>query len=75
MKTRILLQILFQSIVFDCALETVIDFLIQLGMKPCMHLVKISIFSRNNVTIGLIKIMNNFLEHFKIMIFKVIFQY
>ena len=29
----------------------VTDFLIELGMKPCMHLVEISIFSINNVTI------------------------
>ena len=32
-------------------------------MKPCMHLVEISIFSLNNVTIRLTKIMNNLLEH------------
>ena len=55
-------------------IDTITDFLIKLGMKPCLHLVKISIFSLNNVTVRLIKIMNNLLEHFKILIFKVMFQ-
>ena len=54
--------------------DTVQDFLIELDMKPCMHLVEISIFSLNNVTVRLTKIMNNFLEHLKIRIFKVISQ-
>ena len=49
-------------------------FLFELGMKPHMHLVKISIFSLNNVTVRLTKIMNNLFEHLKILIFKVIFQ-
>ena len=57
-----------------CPLETVTDFLIELGMKPCMHLVEISIFSLNNVTDRLNKIMNNLLKDLKILIFKVIFQ-
>ena len=35
-------------------LDNVTDFL----MKPCMHLVQISIFSLNNVTVRLTKIMN-----------------
>ena len=39
-----------------------------------MHLVEISIFSLNNVTFRLTKIMNNLLEHLTILIFKVIFQ-
>ena len=40
-----------------------------------MHLVvQISIFSLNNVTDRLTKIMNNLHEHLKILIFKVIFQ-
>ena len=43
-------------------------------MNPRMHLVETSIFSLNNVTVRLTKIMNNLLEHFKILIFKVIFQ-
>ena len=39
-------------------LESVQDFLIKLDMKPCMHLVEISIFSLNLVIIRLTKIMN-----------------
>ena len=39
-------------------------------MKPC--LVEISIFSLNTVTVRLTKIMNNLLEHLKMLIFKVI---
>ena len=31
-------------------LDTVTDFLIELGMKPCMHLIEISIFALNEVT-------------------------
>ena len=54
--------------------DTVQDFLIVLDMKPCLHLVEISIFSLNNVAVRLTKIMNNLLEHLKILIFKVIFQ-
>ena len=42
-------------------------------MKPCMHLVEISIFSLNHVIVRLTKIMNNLLEHLKIRTFKVIF--
>ena len=55
-------------------LETVTDLLIELGMKPCIHLLEISIFSLKNVTVRLTKIMNNLLEHLNILIFKVIFQ-
>ena len=40
------------------SLDTVTDFLIELGMKPHMHLVEISIFSLNNVTVRPTKIMN-----------------
>ena len=43
-------------------------------MKPCMHLLEISSFLLNNVTIRLTKIMNNLLEDLKILIFKVNFQ-
>ena len=57
------------------AVESFQDFFIKLDMKPCMHLVEISIFSPNNVTIRLNKIMNNLLEDLKSPIFKVIFQY
>ena len=38
--------------------ESFQDFLIKLDMKPLMHLVEIRIFSLNNVTFRLIKIMN-----------------
>ena len=41
-----------------CRLESVQDFLIKLDMKPCMHLVEISILSQNIVNIRLTKIMN-----------------
>ena len=54
-------------------LESVQDFLIKLDMKPCVHLVEISIFSLNHVIIRLTQIMNNFLKHLKIRTFKVIF--
>ena len=39
-------------------LDTVKDFLIKLDMKPCIHPVKISISSLNNVTVRPTKIMN-----------------
>ena len=39
-------------------LESFQDFLIQLDMKPRMHLVEISIFSLNLVMVRLTKIMN-----------------
>ena len=54
-------------------IESFRDFLIQLDMKPRMHLVEISIFSLNNVIDRITKIMTNLLEHLKILIFKVIF--
>ena len=56
-----------------CALESVQDFLIKLDMKPCMHLVEISIFSLNHVIVRLTKIMNNLVEYLKIYSFEVIF--
>ena len=43
-------------ILTGCSLDT--DFLIKLGMKLCLHLVEISIFSLNNVTVRPIKFMN-----------------
>ena len=52
-------------------LDTVQDFLI---MKPCMHLVELSIISLINFTIRLTKIMNNLLKDLRILIFKVIFH-
>ena len=45
----------------DWEVESVQDFLIKLDMKPCMHLVEISIFSLNLVIVRLTKIMNQFL--------------
>ena len=41
-----------------CRIETVQDFLIKLGIKPLMHLVERSTFSRNNVIGRLTQIMN-----------------
>ena len=46
---------------------------IELVMKPRMHLVELNIFSLNNVNITLIKIINNLLKHFKILIFSMSF--
>ena len=43
-------------------------------MKLQINLVEISIFSLNKVTVRLTKIMNNLLEHLKILIFKVVVQ-
>ena len=48
------------------ALESVQDFLIKLDMKPCMHLMEISIFSLNHVIVRPTKIMNNLLKDCKI---------
>ena len=45
-------------------------FFSKLGIKPCIHLVKISIFSLNHVFVRLTKIMNNLLEHLKILNFQ-----
>ena len=56
-------------------LECVQDFLIKLDMKPCMHLVEISIFSLNHVIMRPIKILNNILKVCKICTFEVIFQH
>ena len=54
-------------------LETVTDFLIELGMKPCMHLAEINTFLLNNVTVRLTEILNNLPKYIKILFFKVIF--
>ena len=52
------------------AIESVQDFLIKLDMKPCMHIVEISIFSVNLVFVRLTKIMNradkNWAQFYKI---------
>ena len=42
------------------AIDTVTDFLIELGMKPCMHLVEISIFR----LFPIISISQNFFSFF-----------
>ena len=57
-------------------LDNVTDFLIEMGMKPCKHLIEISIFSLNKVTVTvrLNKIIKNLFEHLKIIIFKVNIQ-
>ena len=49
-----------------CTVESFQDFLIKLDIKPRMYLVEIRIFSLNNVTVRLTKILNNLLEHLKI---------
>ena len=56
-----------------CELDTVQDFLIKLGIKLRLHILKISIFSLNHVIIRPTKIMNNLLKVCKICTFKVIF--
>ena len=61
------------SIAVTLKVESVQDFLSKLDMKPCVHLVEISIFSLNHAIIRLTKIMNNLLKHLKIRTFKVIF--
>ena len=48
---RVLLQI-------PVVIDTITDFQIKLGMAPCKHLVEISIFSINNVTVRPTKIIN-----------------
>ena len=52
-------------------LDTIQDSLIELDMKPRMHIVEINTFSINNVTVRITKIMNNLLK-WVILIFKVI---
>ena len=54
------------EVLSSCKIESVQDFLIKLDMKPCMHLVEISIFLLNHVIIRLTKIMNNLLKRLKI---------
>ena len=51
--------VIFSNFSSHCSIvESVQDFLIKLDMKPCMHLVEISIFSLNLVIVRLTKIMN-----------------
>ena len=47
-------------------LDTIQDFSIKLGIKPRLHILKISIFSLNQVTVRLTKIMNNLFNFIKI---------
>ena len=54
-------------------LESIQDFLIKSDMKPCMHLLKLSIFSLIHVIVSLTEIMNNLDEHHKIRTVKVFF--
>ena len=56
-------------------LDTVQDFLIKLGIKPCVRILEISIFSLNHVIIRPTKVMNNLLNVCKICTFKVIFRH
>ena len=58
----------------NLSLESFQDFLIKLDINPRMHLVEISIFSLNNITVRLTKIMNNLLKHLKILIFILFFS-
>ena len=62
------------SIAVTLKVESVQDFLSKLDMKPCVHLVEISIFSLNHAIIRLTKIINNLVKELKILSFKVIFQ-
>ena len=48
----------FFLLLYMCALDTDQDFMIKLGIKPCMHLWEISILSLNIVIIRPTKIMN-----------------
>ena len=61
-----------QSIIL--VIDTFQDFLIKLGIKQHIHILKISIFSLNHIIVRPTKSMNNLLEHLKIQIFKVVFQ-
>ena len=70
----LLIRIKGRSHRYFCRLETVQDFLIELDIKPLMHLLQISIFSLNNDILRLTKIMNNLFKDCKIRTFKVIFQ-
>ena len=48
-------------------IDTVHDFLIKLGIKPRLHILKIGIFSLNHVIVRPTKIMNNLLKVWKIL--------
>ena len=61
-KPRELLSAMFMMALFSLssasALDTVQDFLIKLGIKPWLHILKISIFLLNHVIVRPTKIMN-----------------
>ena len=57
------------------SLDTVQDFLIKLGIKPSLHILKISNFSLNHVIVRPTKIMSNLLKVCKNFTFKVIFRH
>ena len=69
----LLIRIKGRSHRYFCRLETVQDFLIELDIKPLMHLLQISIFSLNNDLVRLSKIMSNLVKDLKILSFKFIF--
>jgi hypothetical protein len=54
-------------------LDTVEGFLIKLGIKPCLHILEISIFSLNHVIISPTQIMNNSLKDCKFVLSKSFF--
>ena len=56
-------------------LDSVQDFLIKLGIKPRLYILKISIFSLNHVIVRSTNIMDNFLKLCKICTFKVVFRH
>ena len=68
----LLIRIKGRSHRYFCRLETVQDFLIELDIKPLMHLLQISIFSLNSDIIRLTKIMSKLVKDCKIRTFKVI---
>ena len=59
-------------ILWLCVLDTVQDFLIKLGIKQRLHILKISIFSLNHVIVNLPKLWTNVC---KICTFKFIFRH
>ena len=56
-KNQNYIYVIWKNHLCGSPVDTVTDFLIDLDMKPCMHLVKISIFSLNNVIVRPTKIM------------------
>ena len=75
LRTSLISAIYRKALRMTGKLDTVQDFLIKLGIKPHLHILKISIFSLNHVIIRPTKIMNNLLKVCKICTFKVIFRH